>query len=54
VKIGAMTLPGAESWGRPSRWPSSWVIVVQSMSQSSRMLAVVGQRQLAKAITQLV
>lgn len=50
MKTGAMALPGAESWEWPSRWPSSWVIVVQNRSQSSRMLVDVGQRQRAKVI----
>jgi hypothetical protein len=54
VKTGAMTLPRVGSWEWPSRWPSSWTIVVQSTFQSATMLARVGQRRRANAITQLV
>ena len=54
VKTGTITLPRVGSWGWPSRWPISWIIVVQSMYQSSDMLADVGQRQRARATTQFV
>ena len=52
-KTGAMMLPRRVSWGRPSRWPVSWITVAQSRSQSCVMLAVVGQRQRARVIVQL-
>jgi hypothetical protein len=54
VNMGAITLPGAESWTWPSRCPTSWIMVVHSVSQSARMLAAVGQRQRATEIAQAV
>jgi hypothetical protein len=54
VNTGAITLPGADEWGWPSRCPISWMTVRQNMFQSLLMAAHVGQCQWASEIVHCV